>query len=75
MRAACAIWVRSDVVVTGNLKFDVAVPPRATRIKALRCARCSARDRPVLVLASTRDGEEALLLDALARTMRCRRRR
>jgi 3-deoxy-D-manno-octulosonic-acid transferase len=55
------------VVVTGNLKFDVAVTAaqqkQGTELRAMFGA-----DRPVLMLASTRDGEEALLLDALART-------
>jgi 3-deoxy-D-manno-octulosonic-acid transferase len=55
------------VVVTGNLKFDVAVTAaqqkQGTELRAMFGA-----DRPVLILASTRDGEEALLLDALART-------
>ena len=55
-----------DVVVTGNLKFDVAIPPQQRRARR-SAARAVRRDRPVLVLASTRDGEEALLLDALAR--------
>ena len=36
------------------------------RRAAASCARCSAT-RPVLLAASTREGEEALLLDALAR--------
>ena len=55
-----------DVVVTGNLKFDVEVPPQMReRGRALR-ERLGPK-RPVLVLASTREGEEALLLDALAR--------
>jgi 3-deoxy-D-manno-octulosonic-acid transferase len=54
-----------DVTVTGNLKFDIDVAPAMIeRGHALR-ARFGA-DRPVIVLASTRDGEEALLLDALA---------
>jgi 3-deoxy-D-manno-octulosonic-acid transferase len=55
-----------DVVVTGNLKFDADVAPamheRGTRLRAR-----FGTDRPVIVLASTRAGEEALLLDALAR--------
>ena len=55
-----------DVTVTGNLKFDVAIPAE----QRLRGAELRARfgaNRPVLVLASTREGEEALLLDALTR--------
>ena len=56
-----------DVVVTGNLKFDVAVTP-AQRHQGAALRALFGADRPVLMLASTRDGEEALLLDALART-------
>ena len=56
----------TGVAVTGNLKFDAEAPPGAADAgRALR-ARFGAA-RPVLVAASTRDGEEALLLDALAR--------
>ena len=56
----------SDVVVTGNLKFDIDVAPdMLERGRTLR--RRFGRGRPVIVLASTRAGEEALLLDALAR--------
>ncbi len=54
-----------DVVVTGNLKFDVPVPPdTAARADALRALYGT---RPAVLAASTRDGEEALILDALAR--------
>jgi 3-deoxy-D-manno-octulosonic-acid transferase len=53
-----------NVVVTGNLKFDVEPGPEQLELgKALR-ARFGA-DRPVFLAASTRDGEEALLLDRL----------
>lgn len=49
-----------NVQVTGNLKFDVAVPD------ALRAAGSALRtqigERPALLCASTREGEEALLL-------------
>jgi 3-deoxy-D-manno-octulosonic-acid transferase len=55
-----------DVVVSGNLKFDIDVSP-AMRERARYLRDAFGRDRPVVVLASTRDGEEALLLDALAR--------
>jgi len=54
-----------DVAVTGNLKFDVrlddAVRSRGEAMRALFGAV-----RPQWVAASTRDGEEALILDALA---------
>lgn len=50
-----------QVSVTGNLKFDVAPPPDSRQLHAL-CGDA----RPVLLAASTREGEEALILDALA---------
>lgn len=53
------------VTVTGNVKFDLDVPAdieaRGARLRALFGAQ-----RPVWVAGSTREGEEALLLDALA---------
>ncbi len=55
-----------DVVVTGNLKFDVEITDSMLdRGREFRTRFGAAR--PVWVAASTRDGEEALLLDALAR--------
>ena len=52
-----------NVSVCGNLKFDVA--PDAAKEEEGRAWR-AALGRPVLLLASTREGEEKLLLDALA---------
>lgn len=53
-----------QVTVLGNLKFDMATPPElAARGRAWRAAIGS---RPVWVAASTREGEEALVLDAFA---------
>ena len=53
-----------EVRVTGNVKFDVAPPPEQLELgQALR--RGMGEARPVLLAASTREGEEALLLDAL----------
>lgn len=49
-----------NVQVTGNLKFDVAVPD-AMRAAGL-ALRTQIGERPVLLCASTREGEEALLL-------------
>ena len=51
-------------VVTGNLKFDVELPQDAPAVAAQLRARIG--DRPVLLLASTREGEEAPLVEALA---------
>lgn len=54
----------NQVVVTGNVKFDVAVPETIVeRGCALR--RLFGASRPVWVAGSTRDGEEVLLLAAL----------
>jgi 3-deoxy-D-manno-octulosonic-acid transferase len=54
-----------DVSVTGNVKFDLEVPAdtleRGANLRALLGAA-----RPVWVAGSTREGEEALLLEALA---------
>jgi 3-deoxy-D-manno-octulosonic-acid transferase len=50
------------VEVTGNLKFDVQ--PDAGQLAGGRAWR-AALDRPVLLLASTREGEEKLLLEGL----------
>jgi len=54
-----------DVAVTGNLKFDIGVPDDAAALA--RVLRALYGPRPVLLAASTRDGEEAMILDALAR--------
>lgn len=52
------------VIVTGNLKFDVP-PPADTQRRAAEL-RAAYGSRFVFLAASTREGEEALLLDALA---------
>jgi 3-deoxy-D-manno-octulosonic-acid transferase len=51
-----------QIEVTGNLKFDVE--PASHQLEAGRAWR-AALDRSVLLLASTREGEEKLLIDAL----------
>jgi 3-deoxy-D-manno-octulosonic-acid transferase len=53
----------SRVTVTGSLKFDVE--PEPTRLAAGKAFRETLGARSVLLLASTREGEEALLLDQL----------
>jgi len=52
--------------VAGNLKFDVSLAPQ--QLQAGQNWRARLR-RPVVVLASTRDGEEALFADALAHSL------
>lgn len=53
-----------NVAVTGNLKFDIEPPPAMLEL-GRRLREQFGTGRKVLLAASTRDGEEALLLDAL----------
>ncbi|MCL2296845.1 MAG: lipid IV(A) 3-deoxy-D-manno-octulosonic acid transferase [Proteobacteria bacterium] len=55
----------SNITVTGNLKFDIDMPENARTLGAILRQRFG--QRPVWIAASTRDGEETLLLDALLR--------
>ncbi|MBR7747389.1 lipid IV(A) 3-deoxy-D-manno-octulosonic acid transferase [Undibacterium baiyunense] len=59
-----ALGVR-ELCVTGNMKFDVTPPP----LMAERGAKLRAYfgQRPVFICASTREGEEALIVDAFMR--------
>jgi 3-deoxy-D-manno-octulosonic-acid transferase len=57
-----------DVAVTGSIKFDVVPPEAALQTGAMLRARLGGR--PVLLCASTREGEEALILDAFRRMQR-----
>jgi 3-deoxy-D-manno-octulosonic-acid transferase len=52
-----------EVAVTGNLKFDRVV--RDADLQAGKALRALFGARPVLLAASTRDGEEALVLEAV----------
>lgn len=52
-----------DVHVTGSIKFDVTPPEEMLQRGAL--LRAQFGQRKVLACANTRDGEEALILDAL----------
>ena len=53
------------VTVTGSIKFDVVPPQAALDLGA--SLRTHFANRPVLLCASTREGEEALILDAYTR--------
>ena len=55
-----------EVVVTGSIKFDVVVPEAALATGAR--LRSAIGTRPVLLCASTREGEEELILDAYQRS-------
>ena len=52
------------VLTLGNLKFDATLPSE-TEAEGKHLRRLFGEQRPVFLAASTRDGEEALLLDAL----------
>lgn len=54
----------SNVQVTGSIKFDVA--PAEQALHKGEMLRRQIGTRPVLLCASTREGEEALILDALS---------
>ena len=54
-----------NVEVSGNLKFDVVPAPHLLALGAELKQRIGGR--PVLLAASTREGEEELVLDALSR--------
>jgi 3-deoxy-D-manno-octulosonic-acid transferase len=56
----------ANVHVTGSIKFDIVPPPAA--VVQGRALRAAIGARPVLLCASTREGEEALILDALKAT-------
>jgi len=64
-RARIARWYGRPIDVTGNLKFDLAVS--GALVDAGRALRAGWGERPLWLFASTRDGEEALLLDAWMR--------
>ena len=54
----------THVAVTGNIKFDLAVPGGHRRAGAVLRALFGT-GRRVLVVGSTRDGEEAMVVDAV----------
>lgn len=51
-----------QVAVTGSVKFDVTPP--ATAVEKGLAMRALIGERPVLLCASTREGEESMILDA-----------
>lgn len=53
----------ANIAVTGSVKFDIAPP--GTFVEKGIALRKLIGNRPVLMCASTRDGEETLILDAL----------
>jgi len=63
-RRLAALGAR-DVRVTGNVKFDIA-PPRERVETGKGWRQGYGPSRPILLAASTRDGEEALILERAA---------
>ena len=57
----------SNVSIMGNLKFDIEPPPVMLELGRQLRSRFGA-EREIFLAASTREGEEALLLDALGQT-------
>ena len=57
----------SDVEVTGNMKFDFT--PDQEQVARGKAWRRSRGTRPVWVFASTREGEESMILDALPQSL------
>lgn len=53
-----------QVSVTGNIKFDITPPPTSVTLAAGLRSRIG--PRPAILAASTRDGEEKLILEAFA---------
>jgi 3-deoxy-D-manno-octulosonic-acid transferase len=62
LRALCS---RANIVVTGNIKFD-AVPDPTLLARGGQWKQALAPERMVLLCASTREDEEALILQAYA---------
>ncbi len=54
----------SNITVTGNLKFDVK-PPADSKKQGEQLRQLFGDSRPIFLAASTREGEEALILDAM----------
>jgi 3-deoxy-D-manno-octulosonic-acid transferase len=57
------------VRTTGNLKFDLTLPPPPPIVESLRQSLHQADARPVLVCGSTVEGEESLLLKAFGNVL------
>jgi 3-deoxy-D-manno-octulosonic-acid transferase len=56
----------ADIEITGNLKFDIA-PSGAMEALGRELRNLFGTHRPILLAASTREGEEPLVLDAFER--------
>jgi 3-deoxy-D-manno-octulosonic-acid transferase len=52
------------IEITGNLKFDIT-PPDETKVKGEALRQSLGANKNIFLIASTREGEEVLILDAL----------
>nr|WP_024966208.1 lipid IV(A) 3-deoxy-D-manno-octulosonic acid transferase [Pantoea sp. IMH] len=59
---------RSQLTVTGSLKFDISVTPELAA-RAITLRRQWASRRPVWIATSTHEGEESIILDAHRRLL------
>src|SRR5215470_838064 len=57
------------VFVSGNLKYDFALPPTPEILAQLKSALTQSGARPVLVCGSTLNGEEALLVEVFRQVL------
>lgn len=56
----------TEISITGNIKFDVA-PPEHAHDLGEKLRKQLGATRPVFLAASTRDGEEALIIEAVSK--------
>lgn len=63
-RDRIARWFAGPIAITGNLKFDLR-PDAGLLARGREWRKRIGTDRPLWLFASTREGEEAMLLDAL----------
>ncbi len=61
---------RSQLVITGSLKFDISVTPELAA-RAITLRHQWAPHRPVWIATSTHEGEETLILDAHRQLLSC----
>lgn len=54
---------KSNVIVAGNLKFDISIPHSVTE-QAESLKRYFSTNRPIWIAASTQEGEEEIILNA-----------
>lgn len=61
---------KENVVVTGSIKFDITVPDKSLQ-QAQQLKQQWGKDRLVIVLASSHEGEDDLILDCYQQLLNC----